>query len=44
MEAASAILILTSVTGASLALALLLGRATLAVLFHLLPRTSTPKR
>lgn len=43
MEAATAILILTSVTGASLALAVLLGRATLAVLFRLLPRPSIQK-
>jgi hypothetical protein len=43
MEAASAALILTSVTGASLALAVLLGRVTLALLFHFLPRPSAPK-
>lgn len=44
MEAATAILVLTSVTGGSLALAVLLGRLSLAILFHLLPRTSAPKR
>jgi hypothetical protein len=44
MEAATAILILTSVTGASLALAVLLGRASLALLFHLLPRPSAQKQ
>ncbi len=44
MEAATAILILTSVTGASLALAVLLGRASLALLFHLLPRHSAQKQ
>lgn len=44
MEAASAILVLTSVTGASLALAVFLGRASLALLFHLLPRHSAPKQ
>jgi hypothetical protein len=43
MEAATAILILTAVTGASLALAVLLGRASLALLFHLLPRHSAQK-
>jgi hypothetical protein len=44
MEAASAIAVLASVTGASLALAVLLGRASLALLFLLLPRHSAQKQ
>lgn len=44
MEAATAILVLISVTGGSLALAVLLGRASLALLFFLLPRHSARKQ
>lgn len=44
MEAAIAALVLTSVTGGSLALAVLLGRVSLALLFHFLPRHSAPKQ
>jgi hypothetical protein len=43
MEAGIAAVVLTSVTGGSLALAVLLGRVSLALLFHFLPRPSAPK-